>query len=279
MTRGFADTSTRALNNDAGLDQLSVLRMTSAQELLPDSHAGIASAIEYLRGAETKSLIRITGGGILSPKDAEQFSSLIQNALGGYQGMLLAGATQTLDLQSGLMRAGVTEAAARLEKICRSARVLGIIPTQRLEERKDGLFSVDREPELEVTTHPSNRVLLATAERTPYLWDAEWHRGLELREILRPDKSILISYDGGKATDNEIRAWADQSKQDSSTHVVLILGSDPERSTGAIARKMHFLREHPNVHLVHPNPVDLSATLQQINAIPAPTANSLRRVG
>lgn len=264
---------------EEGFADLSGPSASYAQILLPDNRAGMEAALDHLRQAQDSSLIRITGAGILSPQDAKALDSLFARAFSGqFSGMVLTGATRATELDSAVAHRGVMEAGAKLEATCPGARVLGVVPSQRLEMHYDGTCSVVREEGLEVGLHPDNKLILSTAEKTPYLWDAEWQRCLGLKHALNPSSSVLISFDGGIATDREIRAWAAESKRDPHTHVVLLGRSAPDRATAQLSRNFGFLREHPNVHVVEFDAGRLNQIARDLEILPT-LQRSLRIAG
>jgi len=220
----------------------------------------VRAALSLTR-AGSRVVVRITGGCALHPRFHSRLPELFVSAFEGFKGGMIFGGTRTLSRVDGSVLPSVTEAAPSIARRCPEARVLGIVPrVDPLVMMPDvGLVVSDKEEEDHVTIiHPSQDTCLLVQKNCDR--EAIWEDERVVAEAIVADlmgaewQSVLIAYNGGVTTRNEIRRWAALGWP-----VILIKGSG--RTTGRLCRDKAFLAAHPNVTVAGKSSALLRAAL------------------
>ena len=245
--------------------------------LYTDSPQDLQRAAYWLSTSEDSFVIRITGGCLkLGDAAAQKILEVLVQALTPFKkGILMSGASYSESATDPSQhRPCVPEAGLRLQEQGRSGKFIGNFPARNLEHTEEGSWSItkDRHDGKDWDVKLDRRLDrgVAAQQHTPYLWDAEWQSVLgligSLKQIGFLRGGLVIGFDGGPATRNEYRAWAEESLKDPSLHVVLITGSDPARATDSLAADTGWLSRHPNVHCVPAKVEDIQSLLDRLGA-------------
>lgn len=228
----------------------------------------VRAALSLTR-AESRVVVRITGGCALNPRYHGELPELFVSAFRGFEGGIIFGGTRTLSRSDGSILPSVTEAGPLIGKECPKARVLGIVPRvdPLLMVPEYGLIVTDDEENDHLTIiHPEQDTCLLVQKSCDR--EALWEDERIVAEAIVADlmqvnwQSLLIAYNGGDTTRNEIRRWAALGWP-----VILIKGSG--RVTGRFSRDEAFLERHPNVTVVERGSASLRAALVELAIIAA----------
>ncbi len=243
-------------------------------EFYQDRGADFERLVSMLQLAPDSFVLRLTGGCLnMSEQDSKGLYNLFVSALLNFQGIVLSGATRSVsDDAEQEVRPSIPEIGPMLERYLKDAQHLGLIPGAEIKAQGDGYTQVQydhhQNRDWNIIAHPHSEKAMVISKETDYLWDSEWQAAQELIQHLQSINScrgsVIISYDGGIATENELRAAAERSLEDRSQHIILITGSDPQRATDRLSRDAEFLKNYPNVHVVEKDSAALKEKLLDI---------------
>jgi hypothetical protein len=226
------------------------------------SKAELDRAARDLAKAADIFAIRFTGGCLnLAEERAQHIQAVIREALHDFtDGIVISGATRAVSAErAARVRPSMAEAGSLLQPRLSSGRLIGIFPGRELTAFDHGLrvtADYHGSENWNVMVDAALPRGIVAQRNNSYLWDDEWQAGLDLIGALkaRPGYrgALLLGYDGGRATENEYRAWAAASREDPSLQLVLITGSDPARATDKLAADKAWLEAHPQVHCLPP---------------------------
>ena len=235
--------------------------------LFGGSGTDLAAACQWLLGAKEPVLLRLAGGCLNTQVRHHSTFNLISRALTdlalhGYEfsGVCLHGGSQALLHGSEqVSRPCFTDLGPVLERAFRTARFLGVFPGRDLEASGNGLLRICRDragsANWDIVVNPQQRCAMRTDFSTKYFWDAEWQQCLRLEtqlDALKPLAGMVhLFYEGRIGVRHEIEAVAERTREDPRRHIVLIAGGDPHSAPDVFARDPAWLREYPQVHVVH----------------------------
>ncbi len=227
-------------------------------------------AFQFALGGIPRRVLRLTGGcAFMSPEDSLGLQRLEDALADCYEGVILFGGTRMYSLDKpGEVIPGITEVAPAVRARKEKVRIYGVAP--RLEtlelspsghlvipeptdyaSRLKGQRESDQGPKRVTVIHPYQDMALILQQNvdkgSPY--EAEYKRCLQIVDELhgRNWLSLLLVYNGGKVTEQELLAWAKLGLQDPSWQVLLVNGSG--RIADEYAQDKKFLTEHPTVHV------------------------------
>ncbi len=239
--------------------------------------------------AKSPVLIRITGGcGELSLEQWAEARHLFNQAFRGCQCAVIAGGTQMRYRRNGEIsaevRPGVTELVSEIKAHHKNATFGGIVVGKDTNVRDEDLVVINSEKiwnvekdEYEVgqfatIKHPDldhyievNNSHLPPEQR----FAAEYQEAIALAEELHTDsnihpngpfKPVLVSYNGGPTTEQEIKSWAEKKWP-----VILIAGSG--RVTDQLIQDKAWREANPSVIVVPKDPALLRQVLKSFGAV------------
>lgn len=253
------------------------------QILYRDQGVDFMRAVQWLAQAPDNYLIKFTGGCLkMSPEAADGLYEILIEALDGgdginyYEGSVLGGATISVSKEHPeFRRPSVPEVVPLIERIYPRVRALGVVPAANSKKLEDGSLLVTNDThagtEWEIKLDPYQQRALLVSEDTEYIWDAEGNAAVRVRQavdMLRKLRgSVLIAYDGGVGTRNEIEGWLNQFSGQPLPQVILIKGGDLDRTTDALAHNQVWLRKYAGqVHVVEKSSPSINAKLRELGA-------------
>lgn len=221
-----------------------------------------------LTAAPRKVVVRLTGGCALSPRSHGKMAELFLPAFSGFEGGLLFGGTRSvLKARPTTILPSITEMAPLIAANSARARVLGIVPRvdPMIMMQDFGLVVEDKvEDKHRTVIHPSQNMCLIVQRNCDRgaIWEDE---RLVAESIVRELSGVgwlpvLVAYNGGKTTRNEIQRWANLGWP-----VVLIKGSG--RSTDKLIANEKFLETHQNVKVVSRTSESLRESLIELGVL------------
>jgi hypothetical protein len=251
----------------------------SQQQIVQWSPGGdLSQVIAALGTAPDHHAISITGGtgyADMSSSQGEAINALFAEAFLGFGGALLLGGSRMVrnnDLRD--IKYGITETGPAIRAVCPQAFLLGIAPrVQHLAYcRSDQyielvpLIGEDIDRNYKTIIHPQHDMLVYISQRLlpdKSVWDDEVHFRRTISSLLRQYgnwRSLLVAYNGGKTTEQEVRAVAARGWP-----VLLVRGSG--RVTDELINDVVFMREHPSVHICEHSSESMARALARLGAI------------
>ena len=260
------------------LPGLAVDPSSEGPTLYSSSERELERVSAWLSDAPDQFIVRITGGCLPLKSDiARKIQSSLTTALSEFQdGILISGATRSLR-DDGLIRPCMPEIGARVQQNMRDGCHLGVFPGASLSPLSGNSLLVARDTfegkDWNVVVDSRVPRAIAASFETPYLWDAEWQTVLKVLNNQRtgPDfrGALVVSFDGGPATERELRAWAEVAKEDPRIKLLLITGSSAERSTDKLANNHEWRAAHENIYTVSLHDSNLIKVLSDIGVFRA----------
>lgn len=204
---------------------------------------------------------------------------------------------------------GITEVLPAIHRKVKRAAILGIVAmTRDLRYGTDDtgiLLDVNEENDFYTIVHPDVKsVLMVKPDEEPLpddvlamlskannnrvkeiaevcedkskaLWRAEYRQCLKFAaDLMKLDdwRSLLLVYNGGGITEEEILIWAALGKVDPRWQVLLVKGSG--RKSDQYANDAAWLAEHPTVHVAENSVKSIRSKLLQLGAIRHPRKKS-----
>ncbi len=205
----------------------------------------------------------------MSEDDARGLYDLFVPAFDGFEGAMLYGGTRMINLQENWkVEPGITEIPPLIRDRCPNARIHGVVPrteTFCIDSHGRLLISIDEDTGKATIIHPNQDEVLVVQDGPdkPCSWDGEYRAVLHITKQLREHaqwNSVLISYNGGKYTEEEVRAVRDRGWP-----IILIRGSG--RKTDELAADSSFCSV-PHVLVVDKNQHSLRAALEKLGVVP-----------
>ena len=228
-------------------------------------------------------VLRVTGGcGNMTPEYYPGIERLTEALAGDensprFKGFCLFGGTRMIrkDDPTQVVQ-GITEALPPLKDRNPDAAVLGVVvKAGAMRNTAHGLVVAAGEKDPYVTIiHPGQHstLLLQPSADKPNQekevdWNAEWLRCLEICEAQAANHwdGLLVVYNGGGITANELNAWAELGLTKPFYRVLLVKGSGGRADE--YARNEVFLAAHPNVHVCDNTVESMRAKLSELGAI------------
>ncbi len=265
-------------------------------------------AINFARNARHYFLRITGGCGLMEKEHGVAMDVLISALGGDkagdpyFDGFGVMGATRMHRLSDpSIIVPGVTEILPAIHRKIKRAAILGIVamtPDLRYGTDDTGiLLEVNEANDFYTIVHPDLRSLLMvkpSEESLPLdverllaranangivpeydpnkaLWRAEYRQSLKFcSELMKLDdwQSLLLVYNGGGITEEEIRIWATLGKVDPRYQVLLVKGSG--RKADQYANDSAWLAEHPTVHVADNQLASIRGKLLQLGAIRHP---------
>lgn len=223
-------------------------------------------------------VLRATGGcGNMTPEHYDGIDKL-REALAGsraapkFKGFVLFGGTRMiLKDDPTTVVPGITEAFPPLRKTNPDARILGVlVKAGQLRTTRYGIVvSEESDKPYATIVHPTQHSVLLmqpTADRSAD-WNAEWLRCLEICEAQAANHwdGLLVAYNGGGVTENEVKAWAELGLTKPFYRVLLVKGSGG--TADKYANNEKFLEAHPNVHVCDNDVAAMRVKLLELGAL------------
>ena len=220
---------------------------------------------------QRRVLVRLTGGcGSLPDAQGAAMYQLFVDGFAGFNGAMLFGGTRMLRMPDNTeICPGITEVAPMILRANKDCRILGIVPLKTPPMVFDQRLGAVVEHNSEYTTiiNPSQNYCLtiAASPDNGVIWEEEYKFCLQLTRLMRDRakfRSVLVCYNGGDYTEQELLATADEGWP-----VLLIAGSGGQ--TEAYARNSLWLKQHPNVHSCEATAASLHQALVALKVLPA----------
>lgn len=216
-------------------------------------------------------IVRWTGGGEdMSAADAKGLFDLFVPAFDGYSGAMLFGGTRIISIEDPtILKPSISEIPPLIRQRCPGVRIHGVIPRTAdsgIDALGRLLISFDGKTGNASIVHPDQDEVLVVQESVDEAvsWDGEWRACAKIIGDLRAFagfQSLLISYNGGHHTGEEIRYTADCGWP-----VLLVKGSG--RATDEFAEDASFLAAHPRVRVVEKTTGAIRRILKELGVIP-----------
>lgn len=233
------------------------------------SNGDLSARINFMFARKwlTKFVIRMTGGSnLMSAEDAERLSGL-RTALEGFTGVGLFGGTSTRSRQDpNRVIDTVTEVFPSLKS--RTLKIGVVAKHSDMRVTPHGVV-VHNDPASSMfsTLNVGADAILLTQPSADHhaMWTDEYKECIRIVDALQKVDwgSLLIVFNGGKITEEELLAWAALGReQPGRWPVLLIRGSG--RTADKYANDQEFLNVSPSVHVVDCNALALRAKLEQL---------------
>lgn len=222
-----------------------------------------------LTTAAHRFVVRFTGGcGYMSAEDAQGLYALFQEAFQGFAGAILYGGTRMVDRNDpSIVVPGITEIPPLIWQDNPTASILGVVPRSGDLQISDLGMIVSDEPSSDYITiihpHQSQCLVVQQSADKGADWTAEFKECLRITNDLRSYvdwNSLLISYNGGGVTEQEILATAEKGWP-----VLLINGSG--RKSEEYANNEEFLQNYPNVLVAEKSAESIRSALVRTGAL------------
>lgn len=248
--------------------------------------------MNFLRLVEQRFVLRLTGGcGLMTPQDAiglqnlttaltgrpaEGTSSPDAEGLSRFGGFCLFGGTRMIykDDPSRIVP-GITEVGPALSRGNPKCVTLGVIvKANHLLYTPHGIVvSTEEDKPFATIVHPhqTSCAILQPSSDTMSLWEEEWKECVRIVDSVKSMpggwQGLLIMYNGGFYSKQEVEAWAALGKRDPFWRVLIVNGSG--RNADVMANDANFLAEHPHVHVCQNDVGDMRRKLTELGALPA----------
>lgn len=231
-----------------------------------DEQSSAIVALQLTR-APQHVVMRLAGGsGAISWEDGNRGSALLSTALGRFQGAILFGGTRVVKMsQTFKVWPGIQEVPFIVKSLSPKVTILGIIPRIsifRLVENLGMVISEDPENDKVTIVHPEQDICLQVQTNVDDFapWDAEWIESLKIAEHLRlyaKWQSLLVAYNGGTVTLQEIKAWAALGRP-------VVIVKDSGQTCDSLANDEGWLGEHPSVRVAGHSVESLRGVIESI---------------
>jgi len=256
-------------------------------------------ALSFSEQAARPFVLRLTGGcADMTAADAIGMRNLA-DAFRGYkgrkrlprfEGFTLFGGTQMVSSHDPKQVVpGITEIFPSVAADLPAMVMLGIVPgfRQLLQSKEPALVGkniLSFEPSKGVitTVHPDLRsVLLVEPEpNNEDIWDDEWKECARYIRTLheRNWQSLLVVYNGGGATERELKFWAEAGNREPGRWNVLLI-RESGRKCSQYASDEAWLAEHPSVYCADNDVEDINDKLFKLGAlVPVAEENGMGKV-
>ena len=223
-----------------------------------------------LTKAKEQVVVRITGGcGYMSEEDANGLYDLYSEAFSGFKGAMMFGGTRMVSKNDrNIVLPGITEVVPRIKKENPDCIVFGVVPRTddvKMDTQYGFIVTDDNNPWITIP-HPDQDffVLLQKSVDQSATWTDEWQECCNVTKRLRNVcdwKSLLIAYNGGGITEQEILALSKEGWP-----VLLVNGGG--RKTDEYASNEEFLTKYPNVKVCNKDVRSFRNALIEMSILP-----------
>lgn len=243
--------------------------------------------MNFLRRVQHPFIMRLTGGcGKLEPHHYLGLQYLV-DALSGrsddglllphFSGFCLFGGTRMVRKDDPTqVIPGITEVAPQVTKYRPDCISLGItVKTGHMRYNTPYGIVISQEPGLPWCTiahpHQTSCTILQPGSDTNAMWADEWKECIRICDAVKSIpgewQNLLVVYNGGENTRNEVLSCAKLSQFDPFWRILLINGSG--RVADELAGNREFLAEYPAVHVCDNNVDSMRAKFLELGALVA----------
>jgi|AGTN01.1.fsa_nt_gi hypothetical protein len=269
------------------MDIKDVMNSVQSLHFQRGKQSSVDFALSFSEQAARPYVVRLTGGcADMTAADAIGMRNLA-DAFRGYkgrkrlprfEGFAIFGGTQMVSIHDpNEVVPGITEIFPSVAADLPNMVMLGVVPgfRQLLTSKEPGLvgkniLAFETKKNCITTIHPDLRsVLLVEPEpNNEDIWDDEWKECARYIRTLheRNWQSLLVVYNGGGATERELKFWAEAGNQEPGRWNVLLI-KESGRKCSQYASDEAWLAEHPGVYVAENDVEDINDKLNKLGAL------------